>query len=663
MSEYLGAIADCQRVKGKYRITVIDVSGGCHTLWHEQDYSLQISSADIYEIHSEVHTRSKAGRVNTYNTLEYVKHFCTKSDKLYDNEVLESRMKAWFFERIGNHSPWSRFDAVERGFKAHEEHPQTIAGRQTTRVINRIHSVKASTEAMYHDEPGTLYQKTEGDWNLLPPNTDTDLFAKAIDDNAPAYGTKSKHLVVRDMQESYATTNSYLGCDETLTVNNFPEIGVSAQVDSIHCQVAIREKHSYEWAMYWAIVAYMKHSHRFPVCKYSDLKEFMWTGLDTYRKRGFKECLWSMRRLGMIEIHGAKSQADIGYDKKCKITVLSQQVYVRKMEVRYNSKTIRTSNSLKMHKFNPKGDEGRGSWQEVYPKGEDGFDLSRGSAAHVYSSWRPYFDIIFARTAKIDLGFSTLLSAHPQQLKAFMYEVVTSATKGYPLCRARWRYNLLLSKKTQRTYEKMNTYLEKRYTHMEIPPDMYRRMSYIAQKTMDKAFTNKFKIASDGTILRQEGNGLRSRRIKWVKPRARLKCSRLRLSQNAIRAWKFAKPYYHEDGKKLVNPHFRTCAKSVVEKRQPITYAETKAQMVKGSGAFAYWKDGVIVPSTNPKDWDTFEPLMKYNQATGDGILPAVPTFSRGARKKVQTSHLRSLTDNSGKDKASFDSPDASRYS
>ena len=182
---------------------------------------------------------------------------------------------------------------------------------------------------------------------------------------------------------------------------------------------------------------------------------------------------------------------------------------------------------------------------------------------------------------------------------------------------------------------------------MEISPDMYRRMSHGAQRTMDKAFTNKFKITADGTILRQEGNSLRSLRIKWTKPRMLLKCSRLRLSQNAIRAWKIAKPYYHKNGKKLVNPHFRPCPKSVVEKTQPITYARTKSEMIKG--AFAYFKDGVIVPSTNPRDWVTFEPLFTYDQVTGDGVLPATPTFRYGSSKKAQTSHLRSITDNTRK--------------
>lgn len=651
-------ICACDRVKKKdktrYRVHVIDVWGIPRKIWSYQNLSHLISPDTAYQLTVDTRTFSKQGFNITYSTVKAVKTI-GRYNKRDRAETAIAEQKIFSLScRTGTcfrHNIWEKFKEFFWGYR---KTPKVIANESKDYVFDRVQAILedlVSTQGDDYSQWLSTYKEPEIEQELDLSQED-DNFWQVLDSHRPMYGIKSQYLYVNKPVENPATK---IKPNKDIDVNNFPEFGIGGWVDSVCVMVALRERHVFEWYMYWLIVGYAKKSRKFPRVKMSGVWEFLKKYLTKYRRGYLVNTLIKMHDLKMIEID-SKLIAEIKkrdknkslgireaetlireYPSSC-LNILSQKKYVRSREAAYNSKCIRGRGVKRIWKKNrnwkTRGwicfDEENSSkvknpskWVASTPTSENGKELTLPDGMDIHSVWRPYFDIHFPKTAKMDLGFAALVNSDQTHMRSFMYELCVSSVGEYPLCRTRWRMNLLLSQTSQRRLEKINKNILKHYNHMEIPSDMQDRIKPYILKDMEKL--GKFKITANGRLLRQEGNSWRSKRVNWVSPKKPRHCQ-LHLSQSHLKAWKYGRPWYNSSKNgELVNPHFRNVPDKVVEKTQPKVYSRNKKDLLKGS--FAYCAKGVIVPSTMDRDWLEFEPMISWERNTGEGVAPPFPSF------------------------------------
>jgi hypothetical protein len=409
------------------------------------------------------------------------------------------------------------------------------------------------------------------------------------------YGTKLKHLTMGRFRNS-SVSNLCHGT-KNKTIYDLPKTRSIAYIDSIFAMVTLRNRHIAEFYLYFAIMTYMKKSRRFPIAKASHVCEFLKAYLRGRAKKKVKSILLKLQKIGMIDIEGnPKYPQDI---KDNIIKLRSQQTYVSKAEAAWNARAKKGNQPKYIRKVCTK----------KYISTKITFDtknIDPEEAIKMHGTWRPFFDIHFPRTAKVDTGFISLLNSSGFNQRAFLYETFISSI-NYPICRTRIAQNVLVAPKTQISYEQRSTTLYKRFNFTRLTPDMLGHFSSTTLNKIEKL--KKFKITNKA-VYRQEGNAFSSERFQWKKSK---RCSVLRLSPKFIKRWRAVSPVFNE---KLENPRF------VPIKGQLKTYTSKKSDIGK---AFAIWKNGVCNPSSNPKAWVDFDPLIKYSK-NGDRIIQDNPS-------------------------------------
>jgi site-specific DNA-cytosine methylase len=229
-------------------------------------------------------------------------------------------------------------------------------------------------------------------------------------------------------------------------------------------------------------------------------------------------------------------------------------------------------------------------------------DMTQGLAAE-FVPFRPYFDILSAKTAKINCGFVSLIFGRKKDMRSFMYELVISSI-GYPFCRTRIGYNLLLTPNTQRNYERCSKTLEKRHNYIQFSKHLVDSLSKLTRDKIQQVIRKggKFK-QTEKYIYRQEGNSFKNN-IRWVKSE---KASRLKLSHDILEKYKLSKVVFSGESK---NPHYK-------KSRQSTPYAMFRIQM--GKEFFAV-KRGSCAVASNPEGFESFEPFFKYEK-NGDFLV------------------------------------------
>lgn len=644
-----GLICSCNAVtrnRTKWRVHVIDYSGVVYKIWSYQDRTALISPKQVYEIDIDCKSFEKSGY-----TIEYLVMASCKEIGSYSNSDKASTAIAEqkIFELSGNKGTcfrddiWKKFETQFFNYRNSEEVKKAEENQYVFDRIGAITEDLIQTQGQQYGQWLSTYQPQNKKFD--DHEHDQDIW-QVIDKHRPMYGVKSKYLYVKKPVLNTATKSRAgdVGLD-------FEEFGIRVWVDSIHCMVAFRERHVWEWYMYWLLVGYAKKSRRYPRIKLGSVLPFLKKYVIKYRRGNIVQTLMKMHEIKMIELDKnlykkmKLSYKNLGlkdFKKELQeftntyINILSQKKYVRKQEAAYNAKSAKSRKIKRIWKKNPrwkkqgvlcedhpKRDKNYSEWVGIGPVDDSGNEIPpicEGSDIH--RVWRPYFDIHFPRTAELDIGFVQLINSTLTNMRAYMYELIVSSVDNYPICRTRWRTNLLLSRSAQIHYEKINPNLEKHYNHMEITADMQDRIKPYVLKDMIE--TGKFKATANGRLLRQEGNSYRSKRVKWTNPKKARQC-RLYLSQNQLRAWKYGRPWYEKsESGDLINPRYRQVPDVVVEKTQPAVYTSIK----KGSEkAFAYIRNGVIVPSTRKRNWREFEPMIEYDGLTGEGIVPSFPSF------------------------------------
>jgi len=420
--------------------------------------------------------------------------------------------------------------------------------------------------------------------NKYPDNNDLE-YEKYFEQDYP-FRTKFGHIP-HNLKES-ENSIEFFGENRVKQedANNF------VYVDSNFAKVAFRERHISDFFLYFLIMAYAKKTHRYPTINKKVLIEFLKT-FTLKKEKVIEKALKNLEHIGMIKVNAGT------------INVLSQREYVRKQEARYNA-IARNQNRPKEIKFY---DEKLKKTVLFKPPVIDSAMPSKPSyieQVDIHANpFRPYFDLSFAKTTRINSGFVSLILGSKRDMRIFMYELILSSFEEYPICRTRIGYNLFLTPNTQRNYERNNRFLEKRHNYIQFPKHFMDTLTDRAKEKINRMITKggKFK-QTDKFVYRQEGNSYRSERIKWVKSG---KTSRLKLSHDILQKYKQFKVVFSGESK---SPHFKVF-------RQSTPYVFSKIQL--GKKFFAI-KRGSVAVAANPEGFESFEPFFTYGK-NGDFFI------------------------------------------
>ncbi|RPJ73118.1 MAG: hypothetical protein EHM20_12755, partial [Alphaproteobacteria bacterium] len=325
--------------------------------------------------------------------------------------------------------------------------------------------------------------------NKYPDNNDLE-YEKYFEQNYP-FRTKLGHIP-HNLKESENSIEFYGEHRiKPEDVNNF------VYVDSNFAKVAFRERHISDFFLYFLIMAYAKKTHRYPTIKKKVLVEFLKT-FTLKQEKVIEKALKNLEQIGMIKVN-----VNV-------INVLSQCEYVRKQEARYNA-IAHNQNRPKEIKFY---DEKRKKTILFKPPMVDGTTPSKPTYVEQvdthFNPFRPYFDLSFAKTTRINSGFVSLILGSKRDMRIFMYELILSSFEEYPICRTRIGYNLFLTPNTQRNYERNNRFLEKRHNYIQFPKHFMDTLTDRAKEKINRIITKggKFK-QTDKFVYRQEGNSYR----------------------------------------------------------------------------------------------------------------------------------------------------------
>ena len=523
-------------------------------------------------------------------------------------------------------------DHMVRAAHAYLSSPKRHHHCDEKEVWDRIDLVKADIESMYQKHGtgrGTEFLPTYNgkydtdEWDARISVNSDKTFMDTMEQVTREYRTKARYMTVSgDLLESQLSRIAGLGTGETSS--HYPSTKNVAFVDSIFAQVCLRERHIAEFYVYFAIVTYMKRSRRYPSAKASDVLKFLRIFLkESHLKMAGKGILMHLVRIGMLEIEGdPRRSPDI--PPGAAVRVLKQASYVRKWEKAWNSKNRRALRPKRIWRTADRPVD------PLYPMGHNMEPLQWDAQFALDSVHRPYFDVHFPKTAKMDTGFIHILNKSAADQRAFLYELVVSSW-AYPISRTRIAMNTLILPSTQRHYERKSKFMSKRFNHIEITKDMMERMSLSARQAIANSVRTggKFKQSRSGKIYRQEGNTYISNRVEWKDSK---RCSRLLLSPKLIKLWNAARPVFTKSvtlgGMPTISKaHFMPINEEICSGQSlSKTYISKKSQIHKGR-YFGLSKDGVIVPSTNPDNWTWFEPLLAYDNRNGDLFAPLTPSL------------------------------------
>lgn len=452
-------------------------------------------------------------------------------------------------------------------------------------------------------------------------------FIHGFDASPKKYGTRASYTSTRPLKES-ALTQALMDTDaQDLDFNDLPRAHMSAFVDSMTLQVAFREREIVEVLVYFALILYLKRSHHFPTYRIGPALKWLRNFISSGRKQLItKKLFWRLHKMRLIDL-ACPSRHKLNDDTVFRIR--NQAQYVSKRETAWNYKTGRSWRPWGLWKFNPRLRDGKGEWIRAEPHDSSGEVIlpHTRKGQQLYQMHRPYFDFVCPRTMKMDLGFVHLLNADIFSIRAWTYEMVLGSWDKYPLCRARILRNLLVTKSTQIRYERASTHMLKHYNYTEIPADMLDRLMPNINNSIFAIIekNGKFKISRSGRVYRQEGNSYTSDRCKW---KTSTTCARIKLSQKMLRAWAQIQPHFQtriSDGRTeyggadMMRIDSRL-HKADTEKLLPVVQIQKKSE-IGTRPYFGIYRHGLRVPTTDPRNWDGFDPLLVYEPGTGDRVV------------------------------------------
>lgn len=472
------------------------------------------------------------------------------------------------------------------------------------------------------------------------------------------YRTKLKHLV---KNERWDETELGSECREPMEVkdiglNRYPATGIKMYVDSLAAQVALRERHHTEFFVAFALCSWLKRHRQWPHFKRQDFMRFAEVMAGKLRGQG-PRMLAALTRVGWVkrvdlDVNGVPLHDNFGqlrYPEPVWVCC-SQQEYVRKQEAAWNA---RQAAGLRRKAIRVPDSKSKTGWKMVGLESETRKPLAYPVLPAVVGAFRPYFDAWATKSVLLDTGFWNLLLCGKSVMQQWLYELTISSW-DIPFCRTRVYGNLLVPESTQRSWERKNQHLSKRYNFLEIPPDMVRRMSKEAVAEIESQVGRRFRRLGNGVLVRQEGNSFKSDRLRWKKPkgkdRSRWRCAWLRSSSKYIRAWQAVRPVWElpasQDRPKASDrAKFRTLPKRVADELSwPRTYATTQSQVQ--DRFFAYRHEQMAVASANPRNWQDFEPLMRLARHTTDCLVPRRPSLQRAGRPRPHESRPEALESN-----------------
>lgn len=428
-----------------------------------------------------------------------------------------------------------------------------------------------------------------------------------------------------NFHDSQLTSMLTQATDKEHTVNEFPTTGISLYVDSATLQVAFKERHISDIFLYFAINSWMHKTKCYPNAPAGQVLSFIQAFIKNPRiAKAGRACLFRLHNIGLLKLDIPTRGGAKHIKEDTTVSLLSQQKYISKYEAKWNA--------VRDKGYNPKFIIGKPSIvrdRKWYPEsrlgGKNGQGLTKASK-YLDWVWQPYFTIYANKTAKMDTGFIHLLNCGKVHMMSWLYEHIVSSW-AYPSCRTKIASNLLITPSTQRMLEKVNLHLLKRYNFLEIPDYMGYAIASDAMHVM--RHSPKFKCR-DGKLYRQEGNDFTSDRVKWKESET---CGRFRLSPKFIKAWQLSRPAHTKNYADVCSPHYRPVPDRVLRGQpMPMTYVSKKAELKTGN-CFALRKNGLAIPTTNPANWEGFEPLAEYDKLNGDLLVPQNPSFLQKSRK------------------------------
>jgi len=614
------------------------------------DFSLKLSKEIVYE-YSYIEKEIPETNGATFNILKSVpKRVATITERGLNGRELTERLYKWYETRgltsLLKNVQYST-DLLENAgtkYLTNNDRFKKYDGQDD--VWDRIDVLATELSQYYKDCPERATEflptynakyDTQDHINAYSDNND-EQFTDHMTSSNRYYQTKLSHITVGGKVKDSRITSLIRKKSDVLdengnpiNINNFPKSGINSNVDSVFAYTCYRERHISEFYIYFALATYLKRSRRFPNGKFNYVYDFLSKFMGKIRlKWGIKAVLIHMSRIGMIKIEGNPKKSK-NIKKDAIISILSQSHYVKKWETVWNTKQIRYGRNKELRvRYRGKWVEGK-SIQLSNKLGTPIVNLAAKSpnAAKVLLTHRPYTDLHFPKTAKLDTGFINLLLAKSADQKAFLYEMILSSW-NYSVSRQRISNNLHLVESTQYQYERMNKHFLKRYNHTEIPKDMFNKFDEATKVLIEEEIRKKgkFKRLPNGTIFRQEGNTYASSRITW---RSSRKAARLRLSPKQIKTWLATRPFFTSsmsNNNKTISksPKFLTVNDELLTNGQfqqlTSTFVTTKKD-VTSRKYFALSKRGINAVSTNQNHWGWFQPLMSY-ASNGDVLLPGV---------------------------------------
>lgn len=637
MDQILTTLLECNRKKRKRGFTLkgVDIYGVPVTFHTFKNYSKYLSKSCLYTI--------------SYKNMQVTPDSYGCYVLLKDPEIFGNMRTSNATDLVEKLRQWAivndRFEFVYKGafvfgqikqaVDAYLANPDRFSKHDDTEVWSRLDLVKRDINRMYAKDKvlnrGTEFIATynkkyaQHKHDKFSDNNDK-YFCESIDSIDRDYRIKAKHLTTSGILEDSVLTNLLQTNEELLNehgelkidVNNFPKTGVLVNMDAAFNLTCLRERFSGEWYIYFAVATYMKKSRRFPVAQVKHVEKYLQAFL--------KEKKEHFSKLKLLKRMIKKGFFKLSTDSKgnyC-IAIVSQKKIVHKYEAAWKSKNRRAFNGTQKRVYIDKKDR-----HPMQLKQQFGQALGENDQTRMDNCYKPYFDISYAKTCKIDSGFINLLFSNLAHQKAFLYEsIVSSWDENRGFCRTRIGQNLLISPSTQRLYERKSQYLEKRYNHTELTEALLNTVTQEDYNYIDRISKTggKFKRSPSGTIYRQEGNTYRSSRFSWKSSK---NCARHRLSPTHIRTWAAIAPIFvkeTENVSKTIKVLFKPVQNELLDKSldksngQLLSTIHISKKKDMKKNYFALSREGVSITSTNPNNWESFIPCLELDN-NGDRLI------------------------------------------
>ena len=454
------------------------------------------------------------------------------------------------------------------------------------------------------------------------PDTEIPEVGDLMNQVSRKYRTKPEHLTTKgDLRPSQLSR--ILGASGD---TDYTDIKVKMNVDSQALQVALRERHYAEIFLYFALCAWLRRHRKFPQFTVTQVLQWISDTLTGRAKRCPRAVLKRLITAGLVRAPKRISHANQLADTM-RLSIVSQSQYVEKHEAAWVAKQ-RAVNGLNRggrKVLNRLIDKKNYKYQRIEHVDKDGKRLDFETQKLVDAAIRPYFDIWANKTTTLDLGFSQLVNSGLVVQRAWLYEAVTSSWDR-PVCRTRIMQNILLTRDQQQDYEKKSKTMWKMHNFMEIPQDMLNRLTAPARQTIDMLARRggKFWIGKSGTYYRQEGNSFKSDRFKWRTSGGAARC---RLSPSQVRPWWAVRPVFQaqiisaQETQVVDDARFLPIDRLKPDGR-PVKTSATRKAHLKTCEYFNVRREAVACPSTDPRSWREFEPLLQLDKRNGDVLVP-----------------------------------------